>query len=197
MITKKDFFEKYWYKQELVTLCKKLEISKNGTKAELQHRILNYIQTGKIDEIKIVKHAKRNNSPITLESCFIRDGLKFNKKLRDFMSNYFNIKKFTFTKYMGAAVRKAKNNGTDITVKELIDIYKQPKSSFKETPEDKTYQWNTFVKDFFQSSHSDKYTNKLVVASILWNIAKKNVDKVYSNDLLENNKILIKKYKIK
>ncbi len=194
MITEKELTEKYWYKSQLMKFCDELNILKSGTKAELQYRLLKYLQTGQIDKTPPATIVKKKNTQISLESYFIKDGLKFNNELRYFISKYLKVKKISFTKYMGAAVREAKKDGTDITINELIEIYNRPKSSFLETDEDKTYQWNNFVRDFFNSIYSRKYSNKLKVASILWNIAKKEVNKIYSDDLLKNNKEVIDEY---
>ncbi|MCP4138421.1 MAG: hypothetical protein GY754_46110 [bacterium] len=199
MITEKDFLEKYWYKTELAGLCTELGIPNSGTKAELQQRILHYLRTG---EIK-TSPKKRTGSKagptkitnITLDSLFLKEGLRFNHRLREFFAQHLNKNKISFTKHMGAAVRNAEKNGSDITVRELLEIYSTPKENFEATDEDKTYQWNRFVKDFTQSPSAKNYTKPLKVASILWKqVRESRAPKEYNDSLTEQYHDLIKGY---
>ncbi len=197
MLTEKELNEKYFYRNELIILCKKFKISHSGTKLELQNRLLYYVRTGKISapQQKYKKINTKFTKEITLETEFIKNGLKFDWELRNFIEKYTGIEKISFTKYMGHAVRQARKNNTDITVKELIEIFTTPKSKQKELPEEKTYQWNRFVKEFTQSFESNNYTNKLKVASILWEkVRTSSGEKVYSIELKNQYSNLIVNY---
>ena len=186
MVTESEFAEKYYYKNDLVLLCKKMGLSHSGTKYELQERIIEYIKSGRKDTCTTTIG---NRAPcpeeLTLTMGFIENGLKFDQKLRAYISKQTGQKKITFTKHMGHAVRRARREEIDITIKELIDIYNTPKSSLEELPEDKTYQWNNFVKDFSQSDESSRYNEKLKVASILWNkVRDSHNEKIYKKELI-------------
>lgn len=196
MLTEKDFVEKYYYKQDLVLLSKKMGIPYSGTKYELQKRILEFIRTGKKKSCTVnIKKVTVSPESLTLNMNFIKNGLKFNKKLRDYISKQTGKKKISFTKHMGHAVRKARQEGTDITIKQLIDIYKIPKSNLEILPEDKTYQWNNFVKNFTRSNESLRYNEKLKVASILWKkVRDSNKEKVYKKELIVRYENLISCY---
>lgn len=176
MITEKDLEEKYYYKDDLIILCKEMNIPHFGTKLELHERLLSFIKTGTVElsnhKTNVLKKESKSHSIITLENKFIEDGLKFNQNLRNFFAKQTGKNKITFTKHMAHAVREAKRNNTDITVKDLLEIFEAPRKFLDRIPEDKTYQWNNFIKDFTQSIESLKYKNKLKVASILWNQIK-------------------------
>jgi hypothetical protein len=186
MLTESEFVEKYYYKNDLILLCKKMGLSHSGTKYELQNRILGYIKSGKKNTYTTtICKGPLCPDELTLTMGFIENGLKFDKKLRDYISKQTGKVKITFTKHMGHAVRNAKHEGIDITIKELIDIYNTPKSSLGKLPEDKTYQWNNFVKGFSQSDESLKYNEKLKVASILWNkVRDSNNEKIFKKELI-------------
>ena len=95
---------------------------------------------------------------------------------------------------MAHAVRVARKEKTDITVAELIKILKTPKHVFHETDEDKTYQWNNFVKDFNKSKLTHNFENKLKIAALLWqHVRNSSEDKKYSDSLLKKHSQLIKK----
>lgn len=196
MLTEKEFVEKYYYKSDLVLLCKKMDLSHSGTKYELQKKILEFIRFGRKDSCT-TNIGKVTPSPenLTLNMNFIKNGLKFNQELRDYISKQTGKKKIVFTKHMGHAVRKARREGTDITIKQLIDIYNIPKSNLEKLPEDKTYQWNNFVKDFTQSNESFRYNEKLKVASILWKkVRDSHNEKIYKKELIIHYENLISCY---
>lgn len=196
MITEKELTEKYYYKNDLVSLCKKMNVPHHGTKYELQERLLEFVKSGRKDTYK-TKRKKTTLCPkeITLDTRFIENGLKFDQNLRNYISKQTGKNNIIFTKHMGHAVRKARRDGTDITVKELIDIFNTPKSGLEEIPEDKTYQWNNFVRDFTQSNESLKYNEKLKVASILWNeVRESHHEKIYRKELIVRYNNLIINY---
>ena len=61
---------------------------------------------------------------------------------------------------MASTLRKAeKDNNLEITVRDLIQVYLDSKNDSTKkkviTNEDKTYQWNNFLKEF----HKDEKTN--------------------------------------
>ncbi len=192
-MNKRGFLSKYWYKADLIQLCKKFNLQTFGTKALIQKRILYFLETGSSPHEKNTKRIINKNHEISLHSKFIADGLAFNADFRLFIASYLGIKKVAFTKHMAHAVREAQRKGSDITVKELISILQNPKHFFHETEEDKTYQWNNFVKDFHKSKLTQAYKNKLHIAALLWSQVKDSSEgKIYTDDLLKKYNSLIK-----
>lgn len=189
MISEQEFINIYWYKADLIKLCKKYQLQTFGTKLELKNRILIYIKTGQIPKERQVKKRLRNNKNITLNSKFIADGLTFNNEFRSFIANHLEVSKILFTKHMAHAVRTAHQTNTDITVRELIKILQTPKDQFTKTDDDTMYQWNNFVKDFTQSKQTVHIKNKLKVAALLWKKVRDSQDeKKYSDELLKKYK---------
>lgn len=137
---------------------------------------------------------------ISLNTKSIEDRFKFNNEARKFFADYFNVKNFSFTKEMASALRIAeKNNDNNITVADLIEIYINSKSKdrLNQSPEEKTYQWNNFVKDFNNDDDSKNFTNKMKVASILWSKVRDNpVPKKYNHSLLEKYSSKLKPFMI-
>lgn len=197
LVSVAELKEKYHYKNELVSLCRKTGIPSSGTKMELNERLLHYAETGEIIDVEKEKSSSRKeiNKLITTDTDFIKAGLKFDHRFRKFIQDYTGDKKVSFTKYMGAAVRKAKKENQILKVCDLIIIYKTPKEEQPELEEEHTYQWNRFVKDFTQSEDSNKYKNKLKAAAVLWAQVRDSRDaKVFSSDLLIKYSDLIKYY---
>ena len=196
MITENDLREKYWCKRELVQLCKEYKIPYSGTKAALMIRLLEYLRTGSTTLHTPRKRRKMvRTRDITLDSYFLQEGLRFNHELRAFFCQTLGKQTVKFSKHMAAAVRDAEQQGRDITVRELLDILQHPPHDTHETAEDKTYQWNRFVKDFHRSERSTHYHHRLKVAAILWTFVRESrAEKVYTDELLERYQDNIKQF---
>ena len=200
ILTLEEYKNRYWHKTELTKVCSELGLSSHGTKAELQERIQIFLKTGQKNSHlnRLEKNRKRLSkslSSISLTTRLIPDGFKFNHVSRQFFADYFGVKKFSFTKEMAQALRAAeKRSDTDMTVKNLIKVYKTTQSQkrkgiFKsEAPEEKTYQWNQFVKDFSKDPKTAKFPNRLKVAAKLWKQVRDSdqTDRSYKPEMLNN-----------
>ncbi|UOE96421.1 SAP domain-containing protein [Alkalihalobacillus sp. LMS39] len=190
-----QFTQYYWYKEELKAICKHHELSTQGTKAELESRIIDFLNGKKPTNMrnKNMKVRKnQNSSTITLQTKLIPDGFKFNKQARDFFKDYYQVSKFSFTKDMAAALREAERTGDyNMTVADLLKVYEAGSNvaNKKQTAEDKTYEWNQFVTDFNKDSRTKVYKNKMKVAALLWNKVKHQAGpRTYRSELLEKFK---------
>lgn len=195
-LSAEEFKKYYWYKTELQTICKNNNLPYQGTKAELQNNIINFLRNKECINNREKCHKIRTNTKqkeITLDIKIIEDGFKLNNEARLFFENYFNVKKFHFSKSMAAFLRNVeKEQNYDATIKDLINAMNK---NINETEEEKTYQWNNFVKDFYKDNNSNLYSNKLKVASILWNELKNSTrEKIYTPDLLIKYKDKIKNF---
>lgn len=183
-----EFNEYYWYKDELIKICRKLSLDTLGTKAELEERLRSYLQGIPTENKRKIGNSIRQHSSgkVHLDMRIIPDGFKFNNESREFFKDYFHVSKFSFTKEMAAAVRKAEEtNNQTMTVRDLIDIYLGTVSINNESSQ-RTYQWNNFLKDFCQDDRTSQYKSKIKMASILWNIVRdKKGSKVYRTELLD------------
>ena len=86
-----EFEEYYWYKEELVVICREIGIDSLGTKFELEERLKNYIRGIKTESNRKKNHNIRQKkmADINLEMKLIPEGFKFNKEAREFFCNYF------------------------------------------------------------------------------------------------------------
>lgn len=188
-MTVDKFRTQYWYKTELQEICRKYNLPTYGTKAELQEYIERFLN-GEQD-IKPKRILKRKNdlslSEITLDTKILESGFSLNNVAREWFRNYYNVSKFSFNKPMAIKMREIEqNHDMNATVADLIETHDSNNKIVNK--EEKTYQWNQFVKDFNSDPQTKKFKNKrLKVASLLWKQVKKSekVDKVYHHSLLK------------
>lgn len=198
-LTVEEFEKHYWYKTELEKICREYDLPSQGTKAELQVYIKEFLSGRKPSNkraasSRVRKSTALSKEEITLDTKLIGDGFKLNKDARSFFAEYFNVEKFSFTKDMAIALRKAEEeNNLEMTVRDLIKVYVESKSNKKgskkkiiENEEEKTYQWNNFVRDFFEDENTKVFNRNMKVAAYLWSKVRDNPgEKRYSSELLE------------
>lgn len=193
-----EFNEFYWYKTELITICRKYDLPTYGTKAELNQYIIQMLQGIPSSQIKAVRKGsvKRtlNVEEITLQTRLLNSGFRLNNEARKFFENYFQVEKFSFNKPMAILMRKVQTeNDAVATVQDLVDVYLK-KIDLKDNAEEQTYQWNNFVKDFHRDESTKNYTDQMKVAAILWTKVRDSSDnKKYRHSLIEkyHNEIAI------
>ncbi|MCR5765155.1 MAG: SAP domain-containing protein [Treponema sp.] len=214
--TYEEFSKYYWYREELVAICRRLGICASGYKAELNERIEEYFKKGinsgrekqnqKLPQTQIKKSLqtpaqksvsqkvtaaftqKNPDSELSLETGLIECNFRFSQRFRDFFSAQTGIKKFKFNADMVASARKVREMGdTAFTLGDLLDIYYGRKSYAQY---DKVaLQWNKFVKDFCADPATVQFSNKLKVAARLWKEVRESTrEKIYKHELLEEFK---------
>ena len=159
-----EFNKYYWYREELSQICKSLTLEYRGTKQELNYIIEQYFKGNRIERMSEHKN-KKHTEVITLNTPLLECN-------------------FSFTANMATAWRKVKGeNDIEVTIQDMINIYYGELDYAKY--DNSVCQWNQFLKDFCLDKHSDYYSNKLKVASILWKEVRvsKN-EKKYSRKLL-------------
>lgn len=188
-----EFEEYYWYKDELVHICRVNRLPTSGTKTELIENIKRFLSGKEIRDNRSKNVRRRYQSgdsqKITLDMKLIPGGFKFNKQAREFFQQYYRVSKFSFTKQMAAALRQAERlNDLNMTVKDLIEVYEATKNTKPiQTKEERTYEWNEFVKDFHKDPRTKGMENQMKVASILWNKVKVGRgSKKYHEKMLED-----------
>lgn len=189
-LTLAKFKANYYYKTDLIELCRKYGLPTYGTKAELNHYILQYLSgTPKRDIHQIRKNNQRQHltqADISLATPLVGSGFAFDDEARKFFASYFGVTKFSFKKKMAVIKRRAEaENDLTMTVGDLIREYQQNDDLVNEIVEEKTYQWNNFVKDFCADPASQQFPNKMKVAAILWGRVKRSMGpKEYRHQLL-------------
>ena len=215
-----DFRKYYWYTEELRKICKQCDIPYSGTKAELQVRIERFLSgensfsdeedsslTFDMTDQELGLVILPSNIDYSRLSVKVLQEFSFSSEWRDFCGRVLGERKFKFIKEMAAAVREAKRKKDNFfTVRDLLVVYKigkfrkktgQDLPSFMQ-PEEKTYQWNNFVRDFNIDNRSKYYDNKMKVAALLWSKVRDNPgSKEYSTDLIDIYQDEIEIYKLK
>ena len=116
----------------------------------------------------------------------------FNQKFRDYFSAVTGVSPFKFNADMATAWRKVKrDNDTKFTIQDMIKLYYGESDYAKY--DSSACQWNQFLKDFCLDELSDRYSNKLRVAAILWKEVRNSTNKkVYSRELLKTYEYNVK-----
>lgn len=179
-----EFAKYYWYRDELVQICKELGICSSGMKMELQRNIEEYFKGNLITGSQPKRKVKPSTSALSLNSGLIECGFTFGPRFREFFAEQTGVKNFKFNVDMVATVKKVKEDcDKSFTLNDLLDIYYGRKSYAKY--DNSALQWNRFVKDFCADSQTAKMRNKLKIAAILWTEVRNSTrEKIYTPDLL-------------
>lgn len=184
----KDFEKYYWYKDELVKICRKNNLPSYGTKAELNQYIVSFLLG---NPVKQFRYQSRNTKVLKDEDIYpntrlLESNFKLNREARNFFADYFDMEKFSFKKSMAVKLRMIQSNqDTKATVQDLIDAYLLKNQEAQQTSEENTYQWNNFVKDFNKDEFSQNYSDRMKVAAILWQKVRDSAgNKKYRHSLM-------------
>ena len=188
-----EFNRYYWYREELLQICKSLGLEYRGTKQELNHIIEQYFK-GNIIEKSVRKVNKKQAEAITLNTSLLECGFSFNQKFREYFSVVTGIDPFKFNANMATAWRKVKaENDLNFTIQDMLKVYYGESDYAKY--DHSVCQWNQFLKDFCSDEFSDFYSNKLKVAAILWKEVRDSTnEKTYSRQLLDEYRYKIEEY---
>ena len=188
-----EFSRYYWYREELIGICKAHGLKSDGSKIELNQVIQAYFSGEMIrPEKKKVRKKKATVSDLTLDTGLIECGFTFGNRFRDFFSEQTGISPFKFNVDMVATAKSVKENGDEtFTLGDLLDIYYGKKTYAKY--DKSALQWNQFVKDFFADEMTAEFGNRLSAAAALWKIVRESDrEKKYSRALLEEYREEIK-----
>lgn len=181
-----EFSKYYWYRDELIKICRAKGLKHDGGKIELYHVIESYFAGEKIlPEKKIRPGRKKTVTELTTDTGLIECGFTFGNRFREFFIEQTGEKNFKFNVDMVATAKAVKENGDEsFTLGDLLDIYYGKKTYA--IYDRSALQWNRFVKDFCADSETEKYPDRLKAAARLWKIVRESdKEKVYSRGLLE------------
>ena len=181
-----EFSKYYWYRDELIKICRDHGLKTPSGKTELNKIIEAYFAGERIlPEKKYGKRKKSVVTELTLDTGLIACGFTFGNRFRDFFSKQTGEEHFKFNVDMVATVKAVKENGDEsFTLGDLLDLYYGKKTY---AMYDKSaLQWNRFVKDFCADDATKVYGERLKVAAKLWSIVRdSDMEKIYSRELLE------------
>lgn len=188
-----EFNRYYWYREELLQICKSLGLEYRSTKQELNHIIEQYFKGNRIEK-SVRKVNKKQTEAITLNTPLLECGFSFNQKFREYFSVVTGADPFKFNADMAAAWRRVKaENDLNFTIQDMLKVYYGESDYAKY--DHSVCQWNQFLKDFCSDEFSDFYSNKLKVAAILWKEVRDSTnEKIYSKQLLDEYRYKIEEY---
>ncbi len=181
-----EFLKYYWYREELIKICRSLGLRSTGSKIELNEVIKAYFSGEKIlPGKKKTKSKKATVKELTLETGLIECGFTFGNRFRDFFSRQTGVAPFKFNVDMVATAKAVKENGDEsFTLGDLLDIYYGKKTYV--TYDRSALQWNKFVKDFCEDDATKTCKDRLKAAAALWKIVRESdMKKEYSQELFE------------
>ena len=181
-----EFSKYYWYREELIKICKDHGLNTTGGKIELNKVIEAYFAGVKLlPEEKRIKKKKPVITELTLNTGLIDCGFTFGNRFREFFSNQTGEKHFKFNVDMVATVKAVKEReDVSFTLGDLLDVYYGKKIYARY--DKSALQWNKFVKDFCADDATKKFGERLKSAATLWKIVRdSDMKKVYPRELLE------------
>jgi hypothetical protein len=162
-LTPDEFRNYYFLKDELKEFCRQEGLKVSGSKEDLEKRIIYYLSTGESLREPVSKEKSvENASQITLDSK-LGENFKCSEDKREFFENEIGSGfkfKVKFQKWLKA--------NPDKTYRDAIDAYHEIQSSKEKTKIGKQFQYNQYVRDFFD----DNKGKSLDDAIKCWNYKK-------------------------
>lgn len=186
-----EFSRYYWYRDELIQICKQLGLKADGGKIELNNVIRAYFAGEHIvptPKKTATKRRPSSHAELTLDTGLIECGFTFGNRFRDFFARETNTDHFKFNVDMVATAKAVKANGDEsFTLGDLLQIYYDTKTYAQY--DKSALQWNRFVKDFCADTATQIYSERLKAAAALWKIVRESdQEKVYSREVLDKYK---------
>jgi len=188
------FSKYYWYREELKQICRSIGIDYSGTKLELESNIKEYFKGNIVRKKESHIKLKVMTGELTLNTKLLECGFCFNQKFRDFFIKQTGFNNFKFNADMVASAKKVKqDNDVSFTLQDMLDIYYGKKEYAKY--DNSSCEWNKFFKDFCADKNNSIYSNKLKIASILWNEVRSGTgEKIYTKNLINEHLDKIREY---
>ena len=191
-----EFNKYYWYREELIKICKARGLKADGSKIELYKVIEAFFSGEKIlPQSKMNKNSRSGRkklvTDLTLDTGLIECGFTFGPRFREFFSKQTGEERFKFNVDMVATAKAVKESGDEtFTLGDLLDIYYGKKTYAKY---DKSMlQWNKFVHDFCADDATLVFDERLKAAAALWKIVRESdKPKVYSHELFDKYKEIL------
>lgn len=188
-----EFSKYYWYRDELIKICKAHGLNAPSSKVQLNAVIEAYFSGEKILPDKKVTRPKKKAvvTKLTLDTGLIECGFNCGNRFREFFKQQTGKENFSFKVDMVATAKAVKEKGDEsFTLGDLLDIYYGKKSYA--VYDRSALQWNKFVKDFCEDEATQVFDERLKAAAALWKIVRESdMKKEYSHELLEEYKHIL------
>ena len=142
-----EFKQYYFLKEDLKDFCRSEGLKVGGSKQDLENRIIHYLKTGeKLKEPVIKEVSNASQSKITLDSK-LGENFRCGEDKREFFENEIG-KTFKFK----VKFQKWLKENPDKTYRDAIDAYYEIQNSNEKTKIDKQFQYNQYIRDFFEDN---------------------------------------------
>ena len=184
--TFEEFAKYYWYRDELIEICRKLGVSSRGGKHELEDIIRQHFEgtldAAKLNKAQVVRKTGRSADKLfTSNTSVVLSGFTCGRVGREYFEEATGIVPFHFTADMVACIKKARlEDDTSFTLGDLADVFYGRKTY---AVYDKSVcQWNQFLKDYFADRGKNGTAEE---ARALWKkVRDSDKPKVYTPELL-------------
>ncbi len=188
-----EFSKYYWYRDELIKICRAHGLKAPSSKIELNKVIEAYFNGEKIlpDKKPVSRKKRVVVTELTPDTGLIACGFTFGNRFRDFFRQQTGEENFKFNVDMVATAKAVKENGDEsFTLGDLLDIYygKRTYAVYDKS----ALQWNRFVKDFCEDEATKVFDKRLKAAAALWKIVRESdMEKEYSRELFDKYKLVV------
>lgn len=142
-----EFNDYYFLKEELKDFCRKEGLKVSGSKQDLEKRIVHYLATGEeLKEVHVKKIRNDSLSEISLDSK-LGENFKCSEDKRAFFEREIG-KGFKFK----VKFQKWLKSNPDKTYSDAIAAYFEIQNSGEKTKIDKQFQYNQYIRDFFENN---------------------------------------------
>nr|WP_295160992.1 DUF6434 domain-containing protein [uncultured Methanobrevibacter sp.] len=142
-----EFKDYYFLKEELKDFCRAEGLNVSGSKQDLEKRIIHYLATGEeLKEVHVKKIRNDSLSEISLDSK-LGENFKCSEDKRAFFEREIG-KGFKFK----VKFQKWLKSNPDKTYADAIEAYFEIQNSGEKTKIDKQFQYNQYIRDFFENN---------------------------------------------
>ncbi|MBR2558553.1 MAG: hypothetical protein IKE95_09365 [Methanobrevibacter sp.] len=147
-LSSEEFKEYYFLKEELKDFCRSEGLNVSGSKADLEKRIIHYLDTGKEpDSDSVLKRpGKKESGEITLDAK-IGKNFKCSEDKREFFEREIG-KGFKFK----VKFQKWLKSNPEKTYADAIEAYFEIQNSKEKTEIGRQFQYNQYIRDFFEDN---------------------------------------------
>lgn len=146
-LTLEEFKEYYFLKEELKDFLRSEGLKISGNKQDLEKRIMHYLETGEpLKETAYKSRSSQELYEIRLDSK-LGENFKCSEDKREFFEKEIG-KGFKFK----VKFQKWLKENPDKTYKDAIDAYHEIQNSKEKTTIGKQFQYNQYVRDFFEDN---------------------------------------------
>ena len=188
-----EFSKYYWYRDELIKICRAHGLKAPSSKIELNKVIEAYFNGEKIlpDKKPVSRKKRVVVTELTPDTGLIACGFTFGSRFREFFRQQTGEENFKFNVDMVATAKAVKENCDEsFTLGDLLDIYygKRTYAVYDRS----ALQWNRFVKDFCEDEATKVFDKRLKAAAALWKIVRESdMEKEYSRVLFDKYKHVV------